>query len=96
MYPSEGVSDMDEYQLLGAIITSVITLGAFVAVILKFTQPINDLRIVIQKLNDNIDSMKADSKQHSERLDKHDAQIDNLDHRVWTIETKFEFYHKDI
>lgn len=45
---------MDTIQFIGYLITSIVTLGAFVGVVMKFVQPINDLRIVIQKLNDAI------------------------------------------
>ena len=62
---------MDDMQLLGYAVTVIITLGAFVSVIQKFTQPINELKVVIQKLNDNIDAIKDTNKSHSKRLDKH-------------------------
>lgn len=86
---------MDELQFLGYLISAIITLAGFVAVIVKFIQPINDLRIVIQKLNDTIDAMKNDNLQQNKRLDKHGEQIDCLDYRVGKIETKIEMYHKD-
>lgn len=86
---------MDEMQFLGMLISALITLGAFVAVIQKFTQPINDLRVVIQKLNDKIDSLSSDNQTQNKRLDKHSEKIDKLDHRVGQIETKIELYHKN-
>lgn len=86
---------MNEAQILGYIISAVITLGGFIAVIMKFIQPINDLRIVIQKLNDNIDTLKNDNTEHNKKIEKHDEQIGKLDHRVGKIETKMEMYHKD-
>ena len=86
---------MDEMQLLGYAVTAIITLGGFIAVIMKFTQPINELRVVIQKLNDNIDTLKSDNTNHSKRLDKHGEQIDKLDNRVGKLETKMNIYHKE-
>lgn len=86
---------MDETQFLGYLISAIITLGAFVAVIMKFTQPINDLRVVIQKLNDAIDSMKLDNDVQNRRIEKHGEQIDKLDRRVGKIETKIEMHHND-
>ena len=86
---------MDETQFLGYLISAIITLGAFVAVIMKFTQPINDLRIVIQKLNDAIDSMKLDNDVQNRRIEKHGEQIDKLDRRVGKIETKIEMRRND-
>jgi peptidoglycan hydrolase CwlO-like protein len=86
---------MDEMQVLGIAVSVVITLGSFVAVIMKFTQPINDLQVVIQKLNDNIDALKNDNTQQSKRIDKHGDQIDKLEHKVDKLETKVELYHKE-
>ncbi len=86
---------MDELQFVGYLVSAIITLGGFVAIIMKFIQPINDLRVVIQKLNDNIDALKNDNTQQNKRIDKHGEQIDSLGHRVDKIETKMEMYHKD-
>ena len=85
---------MDEAQVIGLVVSAIITLGAFIAVIMKFTQPINDLRIVIQKLNDNIDAMKKDSDNHEKRITKHGEEIDKLDGRVGKLELKVDMYHK--
>lgn len=81
-------------QMIGDVVQVVITLGAFVAVIAKFVQPINDLKVVIQKLNDKIDELTADHSQQRERITKHGEEIDRLDRRVGKIETKIDMYHK--
>lgn len=85
---------MDEMQLIGYGVTIIITLGSFIAVIMKFTQPINDLRVVIQKLNDNIDAMKKDDEVRDKRIDEHGERLDRLSGRVGKLETKMEMYHK--
>lgn len=85
---------MGEMELIGYVVTAIITLGAFIAVIQKFTTPINELRVVMQKLNDNIDMLKSDNENHDKRLDKQADQIDKLDNRVGKLETKVELYHK--
>ena len=85
---------MDEIQFLGYLIMAVITLGSFIAVIMKFVQPINELRVVIQKLNDNIDSLKSDNAIQNKRIDRHGERIDQLDNRVGKIETKIEMIDK--
>ena len=54
---------MDDVVLIGYAVTAVVVLGGFIGVIMKFTQPINDLRVVIQKLNDKIDSIIADANE---------------------------------
>lgn len=83
---------MDNIQFLGYLISAIITLGGFVAVIMKFIQPINDLRVVIQKLNDTIDALKNDNLIQNKRIDKHGEQIDDLNHRVGKIETRIDMH----
>ena len=85
---------MDEIQFLGYLIMALITLGSFIAVIMKFVQPINELRVVIQKLDDTIDSLKKDNADQSKRIDRHGERIDQLDNRVGKIETKIEMIDK--
>lgn len=85
---------MDDVQFLGYLISAIITLGGFIAVIMKFIQPINDLRVVIQKLNDTIDALKDDNSVQNKRIDKHGEQIDDLNHRVGKIETKIDMRHE--
>lgn len=86
---------MEEAQFIGQVISTIITLGAFVAVIVKFTQPINDLRVVIQKLNDNIDAMKKDSEDHEKRLGRHSDKLEDHEKRINTLEIKVGTYHKN-
>ena len=81
---------MDQMEFLGYLVSAIITLGSFVAVVMKFTKPINDLLVAIQKLNDNIDSIKKDNDIQNSRITKHGEQIDDLNNRVGTIETKLE------
>ena len=85
---------MDEIQFLGYLIMALITLGSFIAVIMKFVQPINELRVVIQKLNNNINSLKKDNADQNKRIDRHGERIDQLDNRVGKIETKIEMIDK--
>lgn len=86
---------MDEMQLIGYAVTAIITLGSFIAVVQKMTQPINDLKVVIQELRDCISSLKDDNATQNRRIDKHGEEIDKLDKRVGKIETKIEMYHKE-
>ena len=77
---------MGEMEFLGYFVGAAITLVGFIAVIIKFTQPINDLRVVIQKLNDKIDTLTSDNKSHEERITQHGKEIDKRggkgDHRA--------------
>ena len=84
----------EEALIIGYAVLALITLGSFITLVLKFTQPINELRVVIQKLNDNIDSLKSDNENHDKRIEKHGQEIDKLDHRVGKLETKMDMYHK--
>ena len=85
---------MNEVVFVGYLVLAVVTLGGFIAVIMKLVQPINDLRVVIQKLNDTIDTLKTDNVTQNRRIEKHGEQIDDLNHRVGNIETKIEIYRK--
>ena len=84
---------MGEFEIVGMIIAGVVTLGSFVAIILKFTQPINELRVVIQKLIDKLDSLTKDNTEHDKHLSEHDDHLNTLDGRVGTLETKMDMYH---
>ena len=85
----------DSMQFMGYLVSAIITLGGFIAIIMKFIQPINDLRVVIQKLNDTIDTLKSDNASQNKRIEKHGEQIDSLEKKVGKIETKMELYHKE-
>ncbi len=85
---------MSEMELLGTILTSLITICGFVVIVIKLNQPINDLRVVIQKLNDSIDSALSHNETQDCRLNKHGEEIDNLGHRVTKIETKVDLHLK--
>lgn len=84
---------MNELQIVGLLVVGAVTLGGFIALIWKIMQPINELRVVIQKLNDTIDSLTNDNNVQNKRLDKHGVEIDNLNQRVGNLETRVDIYH---
>ena len=86
---------MDEATFLGYLVIAAGTLIGFVTMVMKFVQPINELRIVIQKLNDTIDSLKTDNEHQNTKIDKLKEKTDKLDHRVGKLETKMNIYHGD-
>ena len=86
---------MNETMFLGYLVSAVVVLGSFIAVIMKFTKPINDLRITIQQLIDTLNTVRDNDKKRDARLDKHDEQIGSLDKRVGKIETKVAVYHEE-
>lgn len=84
---------MDEAQFLGYLVMAMITLGGFVAVIMKITQPINDLRVVVQELRDCITTLKTDNATQNRRLDEHGKEIDNIKVKLGNLETRVSMYH---
>lgn len=86
---------MEEMAILGYVIVALGTIGSFVVLIYKFTQPINDLRVVIQELKDCVKTLKEDRDHLKKRVEKHGAEIDVLKGDVKEIKTKMELYHKE-
>lgn len=86
---------MNEAQFVGNVVLTLITLGSFVAIINKFTQPINELKIVIEKLNSCIEHIKEDETVQNKRLEKHGIEIDDLKSRVGKVETKLEITNEE-
>lgn len=86
---------MDATTFLGYLVPALVTLGGFIAVIMKFIQPINELRIMIQKLLDRIDYMDKDSSLIHARVTKHGEEIDKLKSQVNEIGTKVKLYHDE-
>ena len=86
---------MDPNQFLGYLISGIITLGGFVAIVWKFTQPINDLKIVIQELKDTLNAMRESDKRRDETLEAHGRDIIDLRETVSTLKTNVEMYHHD-
>ena len=84
---------MEQAELIGYAVLAFITLGSFTVVISRFTQPINELRVVIQELRDCITNIMKENARHTERLDKHRDQIEELQKDVAEIKTKMDMYH---
>lgn len=84
---------MEETQFLGYLVLAIITLGGFVTVLQKFTQPINDLKVVIQELRDCISSIKADNITQNRRIDEQGKEIDKLKADMTKVQTKIDLYH---
>ena len=86
---------MDEAQMIGYVVLVVITLGSFITVIQRFTQPINDLKVVIQELRDCINVLKNDNETQNRRITEHGKDIDQLKMDVGELKTKMDLYHKN-
>ena len=86
---------MDENTFLGYLIPAFITLGGFIAIVMKMVQPINELRIVIQELKDCISAMRENDRRRDEQLKNHDERINQLETRTDKLETKVGMYHRE-
>ena len=86
---------MEQAQLVGYAILALITIGSFVTLINKMTQPINELRVVIQELKDCIKDITKENARHTDRLDKHRDQIETLQKDVAEIKLLVNMYHKE-
>ena len=86
---------MDEMQFMGYLISALMVLGGFIGLIIKFIQPINKLNVTIQQLIDTMANLKEQEDKQDKKLEKHDEQIDDLQGRMNTVETKIKIYHHD-
>lgn len=88
---------MAEAQVVGLIIGAVVLIGSFVALVVKilnkFTEPINELRIVIQRLDDTLRTLTSDIESIRRRVDNHGEQIDKIAIDLQTLNTKVSMYH---
>lgn len=84
---------MEQAQLIGYAVLVIITLGSFIAVVQKFTQPINDLKVVIQELKDCIAQMRSDSEMQNRRITEHGKELDVLKSRMDKLEIKVDMHH---
>lgn len=84
---------MDETQFLGYLVSAIITLGAFIVVIQRLTQPINDLRVVIQELRDCVKSLRDDNDYHDKKIEAHGKEINELKGRVDKVELLVKMCH---
>ncbi len=86
---------VNEAQLVGYAVLALISLGSFIAVVQRFTQPIIELKIAIQELKDFIGELRKDNENHNKRLDELEKVIDDLKLKVGEIITKMSMYHHD-
>lgn len=84
---------MKEAEMIGYVVLAGISLGSFVVLIYKFTQPINELKVVIQELKDCIKNITKDNDYQNKRLDRHRAEIEELQKDVAEIKVKMDMYH---
>lgn len=83
---------MGETEFLGYLVMSVVTLGGFIGVIHKMTQPVNDLKVVIQELKDCVKALRDQNATHTKQLETLEDNVHELSHRIGAIETTIEIY----
>ena len=86
---------MNEAEIIGYVVLAVITLGSFIVVVQKFTQPINELKIVIQELKDCIKTITKDNDFQNKRLDRHRSEIEMLQKDVLEIKHIIDKFHNN-
>lgn len=74
-------------------IDNFITIGAFLVVIWRFTDPINKLNIAIQELRDFMKHEKETNDEQNKRLKEHGRAIDDLNIKFKGLETQVKMYH---
>ena len=62
---------MDDKIIISYVIIALLTVGSLVAMVLKFIQPINELKIAIQKLTDSIDNLIKENETLKARINEH-------------------------
>lgn len=85
---------MNDPTTLGNAVLVIITLGSFIALISKLTNPINDLTLEVRQLNTKLEYLIVDNDVHNNRLDKHSDKINDLYAKFQNLETKMDMYHK--
>lgn len=85
---------MDATVFLGYLVGGLLTIGTLFGLAMKVVQPMNDLRIVIQKLVDKFEAMENTNEKRDRALERHEEHLGKLDDRVGKLETTVDIYHK--
>ena len=85
----------NEIFMLGAVLLAIITLGSFVALIIKLMGPINQLNLAVQELRDLIRAQKEQLDNQNRKLEEHSKAIDVLNLKFERLETKVHMYHNN-
>ena len=80
--------------MVGVIISAVVVVGSFVALIFKIAKPINDLNISIIKLTAAIKGLLENDKIQDARINKHGCEIDSLNLKMVNHEQRLQDLEK--
>ena len=80
--------------MVGAIISAVVVVGSFVALIIKIVKPINELNISIVRLTAAIEGLLSNDKRQDARIEKHGCEIDSLNMQIVNHEQRIQDLEK--
>lgn len=84
---------MEQATVIGTIVLALATIIGFITSIVNLVKPINELRIAIQKLNDNLEHIKIENSGRDERIKKNIDDIKKLNDRMYKVERDIAVYH---
>lgn len=84
---------MEQATVIGTIVLALATVIGFITSIVNLVKPINELRIAIQKLNDNLEHIKNENSGRDERIKKNTEDIKKLNDRMYKVERDIAVYH---
>lgn len=84
---------MEQATVIGTIVLALATIIGFITSIVNLVKPINELRIAIQKLNDNLEHIKIENSGRDERIKKNTDDIKKLNDRMYKVERDIAVYH---
>lgn len=80
--------------MVGVIISAVVVIGSFVALVMKIVKPINELNISIVKLTAAIKGLLENDKIQDTRINKHGCEIDSLNMKMVNHEQRIQDLEK--
>ena len=86
---------MEQATVIGTIVLALATIIGFITSIVNLVKPINELRIAIQKLNDNLEHIKNENSGRDERIKKNVEDIKKLNDRMYKVERDIAVYHSN-
>lgn len=84
---------MENATIIGYVMLAMISIGSFVILVIKFTKPINDLRVVIERLNTLITELKSANEKNRHDIEEIHSRINKINTKVDELAIKVSLYH---